>query len=267
MTTLSRSIGSRAQILISARSIAAADCSSRFSRARETLSTTSTGSEPPSSRSLPPHAQVWTGCYMQRFLTRLRPRTSPLVAPARTHARHAHIANKPFLGLAHLQRKMTDSDVDADVRHVNKKPRLGSKTPDVVAERKEVREEVVEVPEKPVRTEEQQPRPPPPAAALEPAEAGPSLFNALTSIIKKDVATRKQRQKQRKIQAKLPEPYSKEDIVWREIVRLLGQEEVDAIVAKEKDWESPLERFTEIEVTVSMLSSSGQCPRLNARRC
>ncbi|KAH9990497.1 S-adenosyl-L-methionine-dependent methyltransferase [Russula vinacea] len=55
-----------------------------------------------------------------------------------------------------------------------------------------------------------------------------------------------------------PEPGSSEDVISREVVRLLGSELVSRAEADGVDWESPFGFREEVELTVSSISSSGE---------
>ena len=62
----------------------------------------------------------------------------------------------------------------------------------------------------------------------------------------------------RKIKHKLPEPYSPEDVVHRDVISLLGQDVVDRLIEEGKDWTSPFQIREEVELTVSAISSHGE---------
>ena len=62
----------------------------------------------------------------------------------------------------------------------------------------------------------------------------------------------------RKIKHKLPEPYSPEDVVHRDVISLLGQDVVDRLIEEGKDWTSPFQMREEVELTVSSISSHGE---------
>ncbi|KAI0344007.1 S-adenosyl-L-methionine-dependent methyltransferase [Trametopsis cervina] len=62
----------------------------------------------------------------------------------------------------------------------------------------------------------------------------------------------------RKPKNKLPEPYSNEDVVHRDVVALLGEDVVNSIMAEGKDWTSPFQMREEVQLTVSALSSNGE---------
>ncbi|CAE6438212.1 unnamed protein product [Rhizoctonia solani] len=53
------------------------------------------------------------------------------------------------------------------------------------------------------------------------------------------------------------EPYSHEDVLWHDVKTILGSEVVEAATAQNKDWESPLPFGTELELTASELTSTG----------
>ncbi|CAE6430403.1 unnamed protein product [Rhizoctonia solani] len=53
------------------------------------------------------------------------------------------------------------------------------------------------------------------------------------------------------------EPYSHEDVLWHDVKAILGSEAVETATAQDKDWGSPLQFGTELELTVSGLTSTG----------
>ncbi|KAG6333304.1 hypothetical protein ID866_5781 [Astraeus odoratus] len=55
----------------------------------------------------------------------------------------------------------------------------------------------------------------------------------------------------------LPEPCSSEDVLWHDVVSLLGSETVDQKIAQGTEWDSPFGFREELEVVVSKLSSNG----------
>lgn len=58
---------------------------------------------------------------------------------------------------------------------------------------------------------------------------------------------------------KLPQPYSSDDVVHRDVIALLGQDAVDKVIEAGKDWDSPFKTGQEVELTVSTMSSNGEC--------
>lgn len=62
------------------------------------------------------------------------------------------------------------------------------------------------------------------------------------------------KRKQKRI---LPEPYSSEDVLWHDIVALLGNDTVDHALQQGTEWNSPFDFREEVEVEVSTLSSNG----------
>ncbi|KAH7923776.1 tRNA methyltransferase [Leucogyrophana mollusca] len=65
---------------------------------------------------------------------------------------------------------------------------------------------------------------------------------------------RKDKKKQKHI---LPEPYSSDDVLWRDVMALLGQDVVNHALEEGSEWDSPFEFKQELEVEVSKLSSNG----------
>jgi tRNA (uracil-5-)-methyltransferase len=55
-----------------------------------------------------------------------------------------------------------------------------------------------------------------------------------------------------------PEPYSNEDVLWRDIIDLLGSDTADKATEGGTDWESPFEYREEVTLVVSKIASSGQ---------
>jgi tRNA (uracil-5-)-methyltransferase len=67
----------------------------------------------------------------------------------------------------------------------------------------------------------------------------------------------KRRKKRRNLKHTPPEPGSSEDVISREVVRLLGSELVARAEADGLELESPFGFREEVELTVSSISSSG----------
>lgn len=55
----------------------------------------------------------------------------------------------------------------------------------------------------------------------------------------------------------LPEPYSTEDVLWHDIVSVLGKETIDKALEDGDEWESPFEFKQELEVEAVEISSGG----------
>ena len=74
------------------------------------------------------------------------------------------------------------------------------------------------------------------------------------------VSNKKQAKSARKRRNRLVniEPGSHDDVYWREVISLLGQDTVDAAIDEEKDLESPFEFREEVELEISRLSSNGE---------
>ncbi|CDO71719.1 hypothetical protein BN946_scf184920.g3 [Trametes cinnabarina] len=69
-------------------------------------------------------------------------------------------------------------------------------------------------------------------------------------------AKQPKKHKNKKNARRAPEPYSHDDILTREVIALLGQENADAAKAQKLDWDPPFEQSQELELTVSCLSPS-----------
>ena len=88
------------------------------------------------------------------------------------------------------------------------------------------------------------------------AVASTSTAGTITTTAKQKPA--KKKSSKRKKQKNLPpEPYSHEDVLWRDARDLLGAEVADGIIKEGKEWESPFEYGEELEVEVSAVSSTG----------
>ncbi|KAF9235845.1 S-adenosyl-L-methionine-dependent methyltransferase [Melanogaster broomeanus] len=55
----------------------------------------------------------------------------------------------------------------------------------------------------------------------------------------------------------LPDPYSSDDVLWHDVVSLLGEGNVDRVIAEGTEWDAPFGIRDELEVVVSQLSSNG----------
>ncbi|KAL4069155.1 S-adenosyl-L-methionine-dependent methyltransferase [Scleroderma citrinum] len=70
-------------------------------------------------------------------------------------------------------------------------------------------------------------------------------------------STGQKKQTRKKKRKPLPDPCSPEDVLWNDVVSLLGSESVDHKIAQGVEWDSPFGFREEMEVEVSKLSSSG----------
>ncbi|KDQ51329.1 hypothetical protein JAAARDRAFT_41178 [Jaapia argillacea MUCL 33604] len=66
--------------------------------------------------------------------------------------------------------------------------------------------------------------------------------------------------KQKKRKRPAIEPYSSDDVLWRDIISLLGKDVVDKVVEEGREWDAPFEgpEKRELEVVVSAISSGGE---------
>ncbi|KAJ8594394.1 S-adenosyl-L-methionine-dependent methyltransferase [Rhizopogon salebrosus TDB-379] len=69
--------------------------------------------------------------------------------------------------------------------------------------------------------------------------------------------TKKASKKLKKQKHLLPEPYSPGDVLWRDVVALLGNDIVEHALRHGTEWDSPFGHRDEVEVEVSKLSSNG----------
>lgn len=67
----------------------------------------------------------------------------------------------------------------------------------------------------------------------------------------------KNKSKKSRAKRQIIEPYSHEDVLWHDVKVVLGSEVVSAATQQDKDWESPLQFGTELELTVNGLTSTG----------
>ena len=58
-----------------------------------------------------------------------------------------------------------------------------------------------------------------------------------------------------------PEPYSTEDVLWRDVESVLGHDIVNEAIGDGIEWDSPFSFREEVELTVHSLSSTGTCFR------
>ena len=69
---------------------------------------------------------------------------------------------------------------------------------------------------------------------------------------------RRNAKKERKRKATIPEPCSSEDLLWQDIISVLGREVVDQAIEDGVELQSPFKYHEEVEVEVKMISSNGQ---------
>lgn len=106
----------------------------------------------------------------------------------------------------------------------------------------------------------------PPHASLQSPDKRPRSISPKAAP--QTVTTRSTAPKRRKKRKHTPpEPGSSEDVISREVVRLLGSELVSRAEADGLDWESPFGFREEVELTVSSISSSGTCLKVYAFSC
>lgn len=72
-------------------------------------------------------------------------------------------------------------------------------------------------------------------------------------------AESKRSQKRRQKRADLPELCSTEDVLWRDIIALLGKDVVDSALEEGSEFDSPFEFHQEVELQISGICSSGTC--------
>jgi tRNA (uracil-5-)-methyltransferase len=77
-----------------------------------------------------------------------------------------------------------------------------------------------------------------------------------TSTRKRPIPTKKKKKRPKREFA--PDPGSSEDVLWRDVVELLGgQDVVKALEEEGSDWQEPLERGQVVVLDVVRLSSTG----------
>jgi len=89
-------------------------------------------------------------------------------------------------------------------------------------------------------------------------DSGLSLPAPITVTSSVGQPQKKQARKQKR--KPLPEPCSPEDVLWHDVVALLGSQTVDHKIAQGTEWDSPFSFREEVEVEVSKLSSNGTLP-------
>jgi tRNA (uracil-5-)-methyltransferase len=83
----------------------------------------------------------------------------------------------------------------------------------------------------------------------------------VTGTTAKKSAKKEARKAKKKGLHVLPEPYSTEDVLWRDVASVLGQDVVDEAVDEGTEWESPFGSKEEVELMVHSLSSNGMRSR------
>lgn len=94
--------------------------------------------------------------------------------------------------------------------------------------------------------------------ALAPAEKKARLDanpNAVPTAKGKQHPDKKERKRRKR---ELPEPCSPDDVLWHDIVDLLGKRVVDAALEEGSEWDSPFAFREEVELEVAVLSSTGE---------
>ena len=93
--------------------------------------------------------------------------------------------------------------------------------------------------------------------ALTPTKAPTVVVSETNKPGPKKDGKKKQSKRQKRKGHNLPEPCSPEDVLWKDIVLVLGQDVVDEAVEAGSDTESPFAVHDEVEVEVKMLGSNG----------
>jgi len=73
---------------------------------------------------------------------------------------------------------------------------------------------------------------------------------------KKNESKRSQKRRQR--ESGVPEPCSPDDVLWRDVIAIVGQEAVNQASEDGTDFDSPFEYHQEVELEISSLCSSGK---------
>lgn len=77
------------------------------------------------------------------------------------------------------------------------------------------------------------------------------------AVVTSLASQKKKQEKNKKKKRVLPAPCSPDDVLWHEIISLLGSETVNSALAQGVEWNSPFGFREELEVTASKLSSNG----------
>lgn len=85
-------------------------------------------------------------------------------------------------------------------------------------------------------------------------------IHELPSSKKRRTDTDKKRKSRKKGRIPLPEPYSSEDVLWREVKALLGEGVVAEATHDGTDIESPYEFLEEVELEIASLTPHGELP-------
>ena len=88
-------------------------------------------------------------------------------------------------------------------------------------------------------------------------QAVPSTSTAKQKPANTEKQSKQRATKKRKKKQLPPEPYSHDDVLWRDVRDLLGAGVADGIIEDGKEWESPFQYGEEVEVEVSTISSTG----------
>ena|ERR1700722_6383513 len=86
------------------------------------------------------------------------------------------------------------------------------------------------------------------------SSVGKKIESAAHSVLPTNPA----RQKKRKRRTETFERCSSDDVIWQDVVALLGKDAVGAAVAEESEWDSPFAFRDELELEVVSLSSAGE---------
>jgi hypothetical protein len=77
----------------------------------------------------------------------------------------------------------------------------------------------------------------------------------------------KRAKRHRQKESGVPEPFSVADVLWRDIIAVVGQDVLDKASEDETDFDSPFEYHQEVELEVASLCSSGKSwPQIEPRQ-
>lgn len=90
-------------------------------------------------------------------------------------------------------------------------------------------------------------------------DAGSTKQTLVTTTSPQKVAKKEARKAKKKGLQVPPEPYSTDDVLWRDVISVLGQDVIDKAIEEGTEWDSPFEFREEVELEVRSLSSNGLC--------
>ena len=188
-----------------------------------------------------------------------------LIRPLVTPIRNAHKIARPFLGIQYAKNPsnfMSDSEED---RHIDKKRRLLPTLDKQTKADKQITIDEQTATDAPIVHTGQNSTLP--TEWPEQSSGSASLLGELSSVLFGSVWVPNAPRKHKGASKKKLEPFSKEDIITKEVMELLGEDAVQHGQEGYAGWNAPYKQHDVVELTIARLSSHGMSLRSLHSHC